>query len=85
MTPYESAEQQAIDSARLADILANASPDLRLEICEHLAAAFASYADETISREETVVACCRSIMHIHAIVVERVLLPKLEASNAVQT
>lgn len=78
MTPYESAEQQALDPARLADILACASPERRLELCEHLAEAFAAYTNPRISREATASECQRAIMHMHAIVVERVILPALE-------
>lgn len=77
---YKMASDWAGDSERLAALLKdNFTPEQWVDFCERLAAGFAAYTCERMSREASLRECQNAVMHIHGLVVEQIFLPIAEA------
>lgn len=76
---YAMAEMWANDKDRLAALMqSEMSVDDFKEICQHLAAAFVAFTDESVSHEQTSRVFWLHMTMIHGIVVERIFLPLAE-------
>jgi len=73
------AEMWANDPERLSSLMqSEMSVDDFKEICQHLAASFVAFTDDSVSREQTARAFWLHMSMIHGIVVERIFLPVAE-------
>lgn len=83
---YALAEMWANDPTRLAELLVSEmTPELWAELCDDLAIGFIAYSDEGLSHHSTRSECLRSVMHMHALVVEKIFLPLAEQIVKIET